>query len=64
MSALQVLTEADPASNASRGELQRRMAAILDEIRHYPTPIAGCDDQFNYLCEKREAIAQQLARHC
>lgn len=36
------------------------MAAIMDEIRYYPTPIAGCDDQFNYLCEKREAIAH----HC
>ena len=64
MSALQVLTQPDPASGASRDELQRRMAAILDEIRHYPTPIAGCDDQLNYLCEKREAIAHQLARPC
>lgn len=64
MSALQVLSQADPTPGASREELQRRMAAILDEIRHYPTPIAGCDDQFNYLCEKREAIACQLAHHC
>jgi hypothetical protein len=64
MSALQTLTQPDPGPGASCDELRVRMAAIMDEIRHYPTPIAGCDDQFNYLCEKREAIAHQIAHHC
>jgi hypothetical protein len=64
MAALQALVQADPGLNASCDDLKDRMAAIMDEIRHYPTPIAGCDDQFNYLCEKREALAQAIARRC
>jgi hypothetical protein len=35
--------------------------AVQDEIRTYPTPIAGCDQQFNYLLEKRERIAAELS---
>ena len=44
MSALQTLSQPDPGPGASCDELRVRMAAIMDEIRHYPTPIAGCDD--------------------
>ena len=37
-------------------------AALCREIRNYPQPIAGCDVQFNWLCEQRDAIAQKIAR--
>jgi hypothetical protein len=50
-----------PSHEESRDELSERLAAVIEEIRHYPTPIAGCDDQFNYLCEKRDALAGALA---
>jgi hypothetical protein len=32
------------------------------EIHDYPSPIAGCDAQFNYLLEQRTAIAAELER--
>ena len=53
-----------------RGEPWGRISAFLesergrihDEIRAYPTPIPRCDEQFNYLLEKRERLFQELAR--
>ena len=41
-------------------ELRRRKAEIQAEINSYPGPIAGCDQQFNYLLEQRAAIRQKL----
>ena len=34
--------------------------SILTEIRDYPTPIAGCDQQFNHLLEERDRVAHDL----
>ena len=34
---------------------------IEAEIRSYPTPIAGCDAQYNYLLERRREIQDLLA---
>ena len=33
-----------------------------EQISDYPTPIAGCDEQFNYLLEQRDMIARELVR--
>lgn len=47
-------------------ELEEHLAnarrSILAEIRSYPPPIAGCDQQFNYLLEQRDQIARDLNR--
>jgi len=32
------------------------------EISTYPTPIAGCDEQFNYLLERYSQVRRALAR--
>jgi hypothetical protein len=45
-----------------RDHLQSLTSAIQDEIRNYPTPIAGCDQQFNYLLEKRDQLIEQTSR--
>jgi hypothetical protein len=42
--------------------LQKRRAGLCREIRGYPTPIAGCDVQFNGLLEEREALGREIAR--
>ena len=34
---------------------------LFEEIRRYPTPIAGCDQQFNYLLERRSTVAAEEA---
>ena len=42
--------------------LQAEKERIQQEISSYPTPIAGCDQQFNYLLERRMQIRRELAR--
>ena len=46
----------DLAWSGLREHLRSLTSAIQDEIRTYPTPIAGCDQQFNYLLEKRDQL--------
>jgi hypothetical protein len=41
-------------------KLQKERALIVEEIRSYPRPVAGCDAQFNYLLERRDAIDSAL----
>jgi hypothetical protein len=41
---------------------ERRLAALMDEIRNYPTPIARCDEQLTALLEERSRLLEQL-RH-
>ena len=43
-----------------KAELEARLAALNEEIRHYPTPIARCDLQLPALIEEREKLQQQL----
>jgi hypothetical protein len=42
--------------------LESSRRSILEEIRSYPPPIAGCDLQFNYLLEQRELVSGELSR--
>jgi len=43
-------------------ELETEKRRINEEIRNYPTPIAGCDAQFNSLLEEQAKIVQELDR--
>ena len=36
--------------------------SVCSDISHYPTPIPGCDVDFNRLLEERSAIFAELAR--
>lgn len=40
--------------------LLRRLAELSDEIRHYPTPIARCDEQLAALLEERAFLLSQM----
>jgi chorismate mutase len=42
-------------------ELRRRIEALSQEIRNYPTPIARCDEQLTQLLEERARLMAQLA---
>jgi hypothetical protein len=53
---------ATPALRRIRGRLLRLKAPIDRQIREYPTPIAGCDAQFNYLLDERRRLAHNLNR--
>lgn len=45
---------------AIRAYLERRRAALNEEIRHYPTPIARCDVQLGGLIDERDAATRLL----
>jgi hypothetical protein len=44
-----------------QGELHARKQRLFQEIRAYPTPIAGCDQQFNFLLEQQTNVVGDLA---
>ena len=41
-------------------EITARLDAIYEQIKTYPTPIAGCDEQFNYLLEERNRLQEMI----
>lgn len=43
-----------------RACLDQERRALSDEIRYYPTPIAGCDQHFNALLEDQHKVRKQL----
>lgn len=44
----------------ARAELRNAMVLLNDEMRQYPTPISGCDAQFNYLISERRRVSDAL----
>lgn len=46
---------------AAKAELQRARRLLADEIHEYPTPISGCDAQFNHLIGERQKIVDALS---
>jgi len=43
-----------------KADLERRIAGLNAEIRHYPTPIARCDEQLTALLEERSRLLNLL----
>ena len=43
-----------------KAELEKRIAELNAEIRHYPTPIARCDEQLTELIEERSRLLHEL----
>lgn len=44
----------------AKEDLRRAQALILEEIQSYPTPISGCDAQYNHLIGQRGSVADAL----
>jgi len=44
----------------SRKTLEGKIAAISEEIRRYPTPIARCDEQLTALLDERARLLHLL----
>lgn len=45
---------------AARTELTLARQILRDEISRYPTPISGCDVQFNHLLAERQRVQTAL----
>lgn len=46
----------------ARAELMTAQRLLAREIRTYPTPISGCDAQFNHLLAERVRVSDALAQ--
>lgn len=55
-----MVTTVEECVTLARAELRVAKAKVLREIRSYPTPIAGCDAQFNHLLSERTRISTAL----
>ena len=42
-------------------KISARLETIYEQIKNYPTPIAGCDEQFNFLLEELDRLRNLLA---
>jgi len=47
-------------SAEARPDLETELQRIKDEIADYPSPIAGCDAQFNHLLAERQRLLDAL----
>ena len=45
---------------AARAELSVARKLIQSEINEYPSPISGCDAQFNHLLAERQKVASAI----
>lgn len=41
--------------------LETARQLLSDEIRDYPTPVSGCDSEYNHLLSKRTQITKALS---
>jgi chorismate mutase len=48
---------------AMKIELEHRLRELTAEIRHYPTPIARCDEQLTGLLEERARLIAALKQN-
>ena len=52
------LEEAKQRKGEDNNKLLEQLKNINQQIANYPTPIAGCDAQFNFLLEEKERISK------
>ena len=43
-------------------KIAARLESIYQQIKDYPTPIAGCDEQFNFLLSERGRLRKELEK--
>ncbi len=51
----------ETALSQAQDKLREADAMLRDELQAYPTPVSGCDAQYNHLISQRGAISQALA---
>ena len=44
----------------TKEELKQELKMVNTEIGNYPSPITGCDEQFNYLLEMRSKMERRI----
>lgn len=55
------MTDPQFAIVTARNALEQALSGISDQMRDYPTPISGCDAQYNHLIAERGRVRAALA---
>ena len=50
----------DSHIRGAEAALETALRQLAEEINGYPTPIAGCDAQFNHLLAQRDRVSAAL----
>ena len=50
----------EPMQFENKKNLEEALRKVHQDIGEYPTPIPGCDVQFNHLLEKRTELERKL----
>ena len=53
-------TEIDTAMAQAFAALERARLCLATEISGYPTPVSGCDAQFNHLLAQRAQVGRAI----
>ena len=43
-------------------KIAARLESVYQQIKDYPTPIAGCGEQFNFLLSERDRLRKELEK--
>ena len=54
------MTQYSDQIQSAEMHLETALKALAAEISNYPTPISGCDAQFNHLLEQRSKVRNAL----
>jgi len=50
----------EPATSKEEQAIIHILQSVREQLKHYPTPVAGCDEQFNFLLSERNRLTEEL----
>ena len=49
-----------PTTSKEEQVISDSLQSVREQLKDYPTPITGCDEQFNFLLTERNRLTQAL----
>ena len=50
----------EPTTSKEEQAIIDSLQFVREQLKDYPTPIAGCDEQFNFLLSERDRLTEEL----
>ena len=50
----------EPETSKEEQAIIDSLQSVREQLKGYPTPIAGCDEQFNFLLSERDRLTLEL----
>ena len=52
----------EPTTSKEEQAISDSLRSVREQLKDYPTPVAGCDEQFNFLLSERGRLTQELKK--